>query len=55
MITGELKSKIEAAWNGFCSGGVSNPPVMIEDISELEDLEADISRGLSDLKAILET
>jgi type I restriction enzyme M protein len=25
MITGDIKSKIDAVWNAFWSGGISNP------------------------------
>lgn len=25
MITGELRTKIDAVWNDFWSGGISNP------------------------------
>lgn len=30
VITGELKSKIDAVWNNFWSGGVSNPLEVME-------------------------
>lgn len=35
MITGELKSKIDAVWNRFWSGGISNPLEVIEQITYL--------------------
>ena len=35
MITGELKSKIDAIWNGFWSGGISNPLEVIEQLTYL--------------------
>ncbi|MCD1144431.1 type I restriction-modification system subunit M [Kocuria sp. LUK] len=35
MITGELKSKIDAVWNRFRSGGISNPLEVIEQITYL--------------------
>ena len=35
MITGELKSKIDAVWNAFWSGGISNPLEVIEQITYL--------------------
>jgi len=30
VITGELRSKIEAVWNAFWTGGISNPLEVIE-------------------------
>ena len=30
MVTGELKSKIDAVWNDFWSGGISNPPEVMD-------------------------
>jgi len=35
MITGELRSKIDAVWNAFWSGGISNPIEVIEQITYL--------------------
>ncbi|MBX9772389.1 MAG: type I restriction-modification system subunit M [Candidatus Obscuribacterales bacterium] len=35
MITGELKSKVDALWNAFWSGGISNPLEVIEQITYL--------------------
>lgn len=35
MITGELKSKINAVWDAFWSGGISNPLEVIEQITYL--------------------
>ncbi len=35
MITGELKSKIDAIWGGFWSGGISNPLEVIEQLTYL--------------------
>ncbi len=35
MITGELKSKIDAVWNDFWSGGISNPLEVIEQLTLL--------------------
>ena len=32
MITGEIKTKIDAVWNAFWSGGISNPLEVIEQI-----------------------
>ncbi len=30
MITGDIKSKIDAVWNTFWTGGISNPLEVIE-------------------------
>ena len=35
MLTGELRSQIDAIWNAFWSGGISNPMEVIEQISYL--------------------
>nr|WP_287376600.1 type I restriction-modification system subunit M N-terminal domain-containing protein [Candidatus Microthrix sp.] len=35
MITGELKSKIDAVWNDFWSGGISNPLEVMEQLTYL--------------------
>ncbi len=35
MITGDLKNKIDAVWNSFWSGGISNPLEVIEQITYL--------------------
>src|SRR5271169_4152735 len=35
MLTGEIRSKIEALWNAFWSGGISNPLEVIEQITYL--------------------
>lgn len=35
MITGELKSKIDAVWNDFWSGGISNPLEVMEQLTLL--------------------
>ncbi|MCW4601566.1 type I restriction-modification system subunit M [Janibacter hoylei] len=35
MITGEMKSKVDAVWNAFWSGGISNPLEVIEQITYL--------------------
>ncbi len=35
MITGELKSQIDAVWNAFWTGGISNPLEVIEQITYL--------------------
>jgi len=35
MITGDLKRKIDALWNEFWTGGISNPMTVVEQISYL--------------------
>lgn len=35
MVTGELRSKIDAVWNAFWAGGISNPIEVIEQITYL--------------------
>ncbi|MBP6488730.1 MAG: SAM-dependent DNA methyltransferase [Ilumatobacteraceae bacterium] len=35
MITGELKSRIDAVWNDFWSGGISNPLEVMEQLTYL--------------------
>ena len=30
MVTGELKSKIDAVWNDFWAGGIANPPTSFD-------------------------
>jgi type I restriction enzyme M protein len=35
MLTGEIRSQIDSIWNDFCSGGVSNPLSVIEQITYL--------------------
>ena len=35
MLTGELRSQIDAIWNSFWSGGISNPLVVMEQITYL--------------------
>src|SRR3954466_7773355 len=35
MVTGELKAKIDAVWNDFWSGGISNPLEVMEQLTLL--------------------
>src|ERR1035437_3375049 len=35
MITGSIKSQVDAVWNAFWSGGISNPLEVIEQITYL--------------------
>src|SRR5690606_40292618 len=43
MITGELRTRIDAVWNAFWTGGISNPLEVIEQITYLLFI-----RGLDD-------
>ena len=43
MLTGELRSKIDAVWNAFWAGGIANPIEVIEQITYLLFM-----RGLDD-------
>jgi len=49
MLTGEVRSKIDAIWNAFWSGGISNPLEVIEQITYLLFL-----RRLDDLQILEE-
>ncbi|WP_218120354.1 hypothetical protein [Nitrosomonas sp. Nm132] len=35
MITGELKSKVDRIWDTMCSGGISNPLSVIEQLTPI--------------------
>src|SRR5881275_492875 len=35
MLTGEIRSQIDAVWNAFWTGGISNPLEVIEQITYL--------------------
>lgn len=45
MLTGDIRSKVDALWNAFWSGGIANPIEVIEQITyllflkRLDDLE----------------
>jgi type I restriction enzyme M protein len=49
MLTGEIRSQIDAVWNAFWSGGISNPLEVIEQITYLLFL-----RRLDDLQTLEE-
>ncbi|WP_426689829.1 N-6 DNA methylase [Rhodanobacter ginsengiterrae] len=49
MLTGELRSRIDAIWNAFWSGGIANPIEVIEQITYLLFL-----RRLDDLQLLAE-
>jgi type I restriction enzyme M protein len=49
VTTGELRTKIDAVWNAFWTGGISNPLEVIEQITYLPFL-----RGLDDAQLLEE-
>jgi len=49
MLTGEIRSQIDAIWNAFWTGGISNPLEVIEQITYLLFL-----RRLDDLQTLEE-
>ena len=49
MLTGEIRNQIDAIWNAFWSGGISNPLEVIEQITYLLFI-----RRLDDLQAVEE-
>ena len=49
MLTGELRSQIDAIWNAFWTGGISNPMEVMEQITYLLFL-----RRLDDLHTLKE-
>src|SRR3977135_4023414 len=49
MLTGEIRSKVDAIWNAFWTGGISNPLEVIEQITYLLFL-----RRLDDLHTLQE-
>ena len=49
MLTGDIRSQIDAIWNAFWTGGISNPLEVIEQITYLLFL-----RRLDDLHALEE-
>lgn len=57
MITGELKSQIDRVWDGFWSGGISNPLEVIEQVTyllfmrRLDDQQLSAERELNLLKS----
>ncbi len=53
MLTGEIRSQIDAIWNQFWSGGISNPLEVIEQITYLLFLKRlDELQTLEELKAL---
>ena len=66
MLTGELRSHIDAIWNSFWSGGISNPLEVMEQITyllflrRLDDLHTleenkSVRLGKPNIKQICET
>src|SRR5580692_11044941 len=61
MITGELKSKIDKAWEAFWTGGLSNPLTVIEQmtyllfIRRLDELQTQKEQKASFLKKPVES
>lgn len=54
MLTGELRSQIDAIWNSFWSGGISNPMEIIEQITYLLFIRRlDDSHTLEENKALM--
>ncbi len=52
MVTGELKRQIDAVWNGFWSGGISNPLEVMEQLTYLLFVKAlDEQQTLAENKA----
>ena len=52
MLTGELKTKIDAVWNDFWSGGISNPLEVMEQLTYLLFIKGlDERRTLAERKA----
>jgi type I restriction enzyme M protein len=45
MLTGDIRSKVDALWNAFATGGIANPIEVIEQVTyllflkRLDDLE----------------
>ncbi|MEP6834441.1 MAG: type I restriction-modification system subunit M N-terminal domain-containing protein, partial [Gemmatimonas sp.] len=56
MITGPIKSQVDAIWNAFWSGGISNPMEVIEQmtyllfIKRLDEIERRKEKQASRLK-----
>ena len=60
MLIGEIRSQIDSIWNDFWSGGVSNPLVVIEQITyllfikRLDELHTVEERNAATLKIPME-
>jgi type I restriction enzyme M protein len=54
MLTGELRSQVDAIWNAFWSGGISNPLEVLEQITYLLFIRRlDDAHSLEESKAIV--
>lgn len=54
MLTGELRSQVDAIWNAFWSGGISNPMEVLEQITYLLFIRRlDDAHSLEESKAIV--
>ena len=62
VLTGDIRSKVDALWNAFWSVGIANPIEVIEQITylfflkrldDLETLEAEIQQGMNELEGML--
>lgn len=54
MLTGELRSQVDAICNAFWSGGISNPMEVTEQITDLLFIRRlDDARTLEENKAVL--
>ncbi|MBK8465322.1 MAG: SAM-dependent DNA methyltransferase [Chloracidobacterium sp.] len=60
MITGELKSQVDAVWNAFANGGIANPLEVIEQVTyllfikRLDDLQTVKEKKANTLKREVE-
>ena len=61
MLSGDIRSKVDALWNAFWSCGIANPIEVIEQITylfflkrldDLETLEAEIQQGMKELEGM---
>src|ERR1019366_9756664 len=54
MLTGELRSQVDAIWNAFWTGGISNPLEVMEQITYLLFIRRlDDAHTLEESKALL--
>ena len=45
MLTGELRSQVDAIWNAFCTGGISKRPSAWDEVSDWIDREGAIANA----------
>lgn len=58
MLNGDIRSKIDALWNAFWTGGISNPLEVAhrlpsEILAALAGLEKEIALGMKELEEML--